>query len=179
MTKKILMLCAVLAFVFGLDLSVNAQKRRTTRKRATTAAKTTPPAPAANTLEIKESARKVSDQVKNVSRFVYVLGGVATGIEDIDKQSKTRKVSQSALSLNDANKKKVIESIRNIRAGLAVLETEFRTKPSLKLYNFNIQGVSDMTARAEDLALSGQFTESGKVLLTVVEKLSDTLVSLP
>ncbi|HEY0659348.1 MAG TPA: hypothetical protein VGD05_12775 [Pyrinomonadaceae bacterium] len=176
-TRNILTTAIVLAFVFCLNLTANAQRRRTPAKRTTTttvARNTT-----MNVAEIKASAAKVSTQIKNVTRFIYLLGGIARGIEDIDKEAKTRRVSQTALSLNDTNKKNVIQSLKNLRAGLAALEAEFRTKPALRLYNFHIQGISDMSGQAEDLAAAGEFTESGKMLLTIVEKLSDTLVSLP
>lgn len=170
------------AFIFGLSLEANAQKRRATRKRPTatrTAAVTTAAATAASAAEVKASARKVSDQLKNVTRFVYLLGGIARNIEDIDRDAKTRRLSTAALNANETNKKAVIQGIANFRAGLAALETEFRSKPALKLYNFQIQGISDLCAQAEGLAAGGQFTESGKVFLSIVEKLSDTLVSLP
>lgn len=168
------------AFIFGLSLEANAQRRRAPRKRAATTATTTAAATAAaNAAEVKASARKVSDQLKNVTRFVYLLGGIAKNIEAIDLDAKTRKLSTSALNTNETNKKAVIQAIANFRAGLAALETEFRSKPALKLYNFQIQGISDLSAQAEDLAVGGQFTESGKVFLSIVEKLSDTLVSLP
>jgi hypothetical protein len=169
------------AFIFGLSFEANAQKRRTTRKRAPAAKTTTAAAAtaAANAAEIKVSARKVSDQLKNVTRFVFLLGGIAKNIEAIDLDAKSRKLSASALNINETNKKAVIQGIANFRAGLAALETEFRSKPALKLYNFQIQGISDLSAQAEDLAAGGQFTESGKVFLSIVEKLSDTLVSLP
>lgn len=181
--KNTLTLFAVATFVFFLSSAADAQKRRAPKKRTTSSAARTAnasaAASAAKTAEIKSNAKKVSDQLKNVTKFTYLLGGIASGIEQIDKESKTKKISQSALSLNDDNKKKVIQSIRGLRAGLAALEAEFKTNSALQLYNFQIQGVTDMTGRAEDLALSGQFVESGKVLLIVVEKLSDTLVSLP
>ena len=176
--RNILTALTVLTFVFCLNLEAHAQKRRTATKRTTTAAKNTATAPA-NAAEIKASAGKVSSQIKNVTRFIYLLGGIARGIEDIDKEAKTRKISQTALNLNDTNKKNVIQSLKNLRAGLAALEAEFRTKPALRLYNFHIQGISDMGGQAEDLAMTGQFTESGKMLISIVEKLSDTLVSLP
>ena len=50
---------------------------------------------------------------------------------------------------------------------------------ALKNYQFQISGISDLAANAEDQATNGQFTESGKTLLLVIEKLSDTLVALP
>jgi hypothetical protein len=36
-----------------------------------------------------------------------------------------------------------------------------------------------MSGTAEDQAVAGQMTESGKTLLLVIEKLSDTLAALP
>ena len=55
----------------------------------------------------------------------------------------------------------VVTTIKNLRAGFAALEIEFRTKPALKPYLFQIQGISDMTGVAEDQASAGQLTESG------------------
>ena len=165
---KILIAFAAACVIFGFAVDGSAQKRRTTRKR-TVAANA-----AANAAEIRDSATKVSTQLKNLDRFIYLLGGIAANIEDIDKKSRGQRVPQ-----NETNKQNVIAAIRNFRAGLNALETDFLTKPALKNYNFQIQGISDLGAQAEDLAVSGKFTESGKVLLSVVEKLSDTLVYLP
>ena len=170
---------ALSAFVFCLNLEAQAQKRKPVRKRATTTAKTAAATAAANAAEVRSSAEKVSVQIKNVTKFVYLLGGIAKNIEDIDRDAKARKLSQTALNLNDTNKKAVLQSLRNLTAGLAALETEFRAKPALRNYNFPIQGISDMSLQAESLASDGQFTESGKMLLSIVEKLSDTLVGLP
>nr|MBA2736425.1 hypothetical protein [Pyrinomonadaceae bacterium] len=163
--RNILTALTVLTFVFCLNLTATAQKRRTATKRTATAAKNT--ATATTNAEIKAGAGKVSTQIKNVTRFIYLLGGIARGIEDIDKEAKTRRISQTALTLNDTNKKNVIQSLKNLRAGLAALEAEFRTKPALRLYNFHIQGISDMSGQAEDLAAAGQFTESGKMLISI------------
>ena len=176
-TRNLIKLTIVLLCLGCLAFSVNAQKRRSTSKKpkATT---TETVAPAAN-LEIKDGAKKVSIQIKNVSKFIYVLGGVAKGIEDIDKEAKTRRVSQEILDKNAQFKKDVLQSIRNLRAGLAALEVEFRTKPGLKNYLFQIQGITDMSGLAEDQATTGKFSESGKTLLLIIEKLSDTLAALP
>ena len=178
--KNTFVLLAFATLLFGLGLETNAQRRRAPRKRAANTATTTAAATAAaNSAEVKANARKVSDQLKNVNRFVFLLGGIAKNIEDIDRDAKTRKLSTAALTANETNKKAVVQSLANLRAGLAALEADFRARPALKLYNFQIQGLSDLGAQAESLAAGGQFTESGKVLLSIVEKLSDTLVSLP
>ena len=87
--------------------------------------------------------------------------------------------SRNANALNAKNKQSVVTTLQNLRAGLVALEIEFRTKPALKNYLFQIQGISDMAGLAEDQAADGQLTEAGRTLLMVVEKLSDTLVALP
>jgi hypothetical protein len=176
--KKLRKIALVFACLLCLTVSANAQRRKAPSKRikaATTTAATT----ALTNSEIKSGAGKVSIQIKNVSKFIYILGGIAQGIEDIDKDVKSGKVSQVATDQNAKNKQAVITTIANLRAGLIALEIEFRTKPALRNYNFQIQGISDMTGTAENQATAGQLRESGKTLLLVIEKLADTLAALP
>lgn len=178
-TNKILINFAViLACLLSFTFSTNAQKRKAPSRRAKPQAATVPTTFLANS-EIKAGAEKVSIQIKNVSKFIYILGGVAQGIEDLDKDVKAGKVSRTASDQNTKNKQAVISTISNLRAGLVALEVEFRTKPALRNYNFQIQGIADLTGTAEDQAAAGQLRESGKTLLLVIEKLTDTLAALP
>ena len=172
MNKYLLKVSVFLLCVLCLTVSAEAQRRKKTTK-TTTATTTTNAATAA---EIKEGANKVSIQIKNLTKFLYLLGTIAQGIEDIDKDTKA---PQTAKDKNTKNKQAVLTTLRNLRAGLAALEVEFRSKPALKTYNLQIQGISDLCGQAEDLAAAGKFLESGKPLLLVVEKLSDTLVAMP
>ncbi len=174
--KKFPALFALVVCLAFLSSSVNAQKRKPTVKRSTTR---TTQSTASASLEIKSGAEKVSNQIKNVTKFIYVLGGVARIIEDLDKDIAAGKTSRGAIDQNNQNKQKVIQTIRNLRAGLAALEVEFRTKPALKNYLFQIQGITDISGNAEDQAASGQFVEAGKTLVLAVEKLADTLAALP
>jgi hypothetical protein len=175
--KNILTIFLGLAFILSLNLTAEAQKKRTTTKRKrTNVAKTTN---AANSFEIRTNAAKVSTQIKNVTKFIYILGGIARGIEDIDAGARTGKATRAIVEKNNRFKQDVIASIRNLRAGLAALEVEFRTKPALKNYLFQLQGIMELSGQAEDLAVAGRFTDSGKSLLLVVEKLSDTLAAMP
>ena len=121
-------------------------------------------------------AQKVSNQVMNVAKFLYVLGGIAKAIEDIDKDPRANK---AARDINAKNKSEVIQSLRSLRATLAALEVNFRTKPMLRKYLLKIDGITALSAQAEDLAAAGKFSESGRPLVMIVEKLSDTLVAMP
>ena len=121
-------------------------------------------------------AQKVSNQVMNVTKFLYLLGGIAKGIEDIDRDTRA---NMAARNKNALNKKSFIQTIRNLRAGLAALEVEFRTKPMLRKYLVRVDGITSLSAQAEDLAVAGKFSDSGRPLVMVVEKLSDALVAMP
>ena len=159
----------LLCFVFSA-----AAQKRLPRKRTSK-----PAAAATGSATVKNSATQVSTQIKNVSKFLFNLGGVARVIEDLDRDIADRKASRNADALNAKNKQAVVTTIQNLRAGLAALEIEFRTKPALKNYLFQIQGIAELAGRAEDQAAAGQVTESGRTLLLVIEKLSDTLAALP
>ncbi|MDQ3089324.1 MAG: hypothetical protein M3Q78_12130, partial [Acidobacteriota bacterium] len=177
MTNKNFIKFAVICLcLLCLTFSVNAQKRKTTGKKARTA---TVPTVRTTSSEIKSGAEKVSVQIKNLSKFIYNLGDVARITEDLDREIAEGKASRNAPNLNAKNKQAIVMTIKNLRAGFAALEIEFRTKPALKNYLFHIQGISDMTGKAEDQASAGQLTESGKTLLLVIEKLADTLAALP
>jgi len=173
--KNLTKLLTVLICVVCLTISAAAQKRRSAGKRT----KAPVAAAAMSSVELRDGAQKVSTQIKNVSKFVYSLGGVARIIEDLDREIAARKASANAPELNAKNKQAVVSTIKNLRAGLAALEVEFRTKPALRNYLFQIQGIAELTGVAEDQASGGQLTESGRSLLLVIEKLSDTLAALP
>lgn len=179
-TRIILLNAAVILCLLAvLSLTVAAQKRRTsTRKTKRTTTAVTTNAPAAAT-DIRNGAEKVSIQIKNLTKFIYVLGTVAQGIQDVDNDIKAGRASQTAIATNTKNKQSVVATIRNLRAGLAALEVEFQSKPALRPYLTQLGGISNTSGIAEDQATSGQFLDAGKTLLQVVEKLSDTLAALP
>jgi hypothetical protein len=160
-----LMLC----FIGALSTAAQAQKKPVKKP----VPKATPKP--ATSLVVREEAEKVSIQIKNLTYFIYVLGGVAKTIEDIDKDTRA---STAVKNQNAAAKQKVIQSIKNVRAGVVQLENDFHAKLELRSYLLHIQGVSETVGVAEDQAVRGQYNNSGKTLLDVVNKLTDTLLNL-
>lgn len=167
---------AFFSFALLLIFSASASAQR---KKPVTKKPPTPTTVATNALESKEVAQKVSIQLKNTTTFLYKLGSVASAIEALDADAKARKLSPQQQTKFNEQKQAVIQSIRNLKAGLAELEVQFRTKPSVKNYIFQIQGVTDLVTQSEDLATAGRFADSGRVLIQVVEKLADTLTAMP
>lgn len=173
MNKNFIKFALIFACLLCLTVSAPAQRRKTKRKAAPKKTEVI------DKTAIKAGAEKVSVQIKNTTKFLYNLGGIAKGIEDIDKAVKERKASREVAEQNEQFKRDVLQSIRNLRAGLIALEIDFRTEDELKPFLIKIQGISDISGRAEDFAVGGQFSESGKTLLIVVEKLADTLAAMP
>jgi hypothetical protein len=181
MNKKLnsaLKFLAIILCLTSFSFVANAQKKKPATKK-TSPKTTTVSTVSTNSLDIKSGKDKVSIQIKNISKFVYLLGGIARAIEDLDNEAKTRKISQAALDANNTNKQKVIQGIRNIRAGIIALEEEFRTKPGLRLYSVRVDGISNSVADAENQAAAGQITAAGNTLLSVIERLTDALAALP
>ena len=148
--------------------------RRSTpqRPRANTETST-----AAQAAEIRMAgATKVADQVKILTRFLYLLGGVAKGIEQIDEAAKKNEASPTALQQNETNKTTVKTSLRNVREGLDALEIYFRSTPGLQSYYLKLAGSASGAADAEAQAAMGQFDRSGRTLLGVVNRLTDVLL---
>lgn len=161
---------AVLTVVLAGVSTASAQKR--TRVRTTESI-------SVQKNEVKEAAEAVGIQVKNVSKFVFVLGGVAKGLEEMDKQIKDGRASTEVVAQNQQFKNDVLASVRSLRAGLVKIEVDFRAKPALRKYLPAVQGITEQSANAEDLAYSGQFTAAGRELLAILEKLTDALVEMP
>lgn len=170
--KSLLILVFAMSFIFGLSVNAEAQRKKRTTK-------TTTPKVNTNALELKKGADDVGIQLKNVTKFVFLLGGIASGIEQIDKDIKAGKASREVANKNAEFKQNVVSSINALRAGLVKLEVDFRTKPALKPYLPKITGIIQQSANAEDLAINGQLTAAGQELLIVVETLTDTLVAMP
>ena len=163
------------AFLLALPLTAPAQTRpRTTSKKGTPPAKTS--APAASTAAKTAGATKVADQIKNLTRFLYLLGGVAKGIEQVDEAVRKSEASPAAVQQNTQNKATVKTSLQNVREGLDQLEIYFRGTPELQVYYLKLAGSASGAATAEDQAAAGHFDQAGRTLLGVVNRLTDVLL---
>jgi predicted transport protein len=153
-----------------------AAQKKPVRK---TPVKNTPVKAVIPPLDVRAAREKVEVQLSNVNRFVDVLGPIAQGIETLDQSATQKPLAKATADKNETNKVKVVEAIRNLKTGLATLESEFRTKPALQKYLVNIQGITDLAALSEDSAIAGKFVAAKDPLRDVAQKLTDTLAVLP
>ena len=168
----------IAAFLLLLPATALGQTRSRTTRRSTTPKSTAPAVDTAAIATRTEAANKVANQIKNLSAFLYLLGGVAKGIEQIDISSKNDS-SSTAAQQNEQNKIKLRGTFTDFRVGLDALEVYFRATPGLQSYYLKLAGSASGAADAEALANQGQFDRAGRVLLGVVNRLTDVLVIMP
>ena len=121
-------------------------------------------------------AMRVADQIKVLSRFLYLLGGVAKGLEAVDEAARRNEASPTLLEQAKTNKATVRTSIKNVREGLDKLEVDFRATPELQPYYIKLAGSAAGAATAETQAANNQFDAAGRTLLGVVNRLTDVLL---
>lgn len=173
-TLRYLTLFSILLLAFAFSASAQRTRRTTPRP-------TPKPTPVRNTVnaDVTAAKEKVANQLHNVNIFVDIMGPVAISIEANDKDAAARRLKKEQMDANDLNKRKLIAAIRNLRDGLAALETDFRTKPILAQYLSKIQGISALSTQSEDSAIAGRFVAAKDPLRQIAVKLNDTLVVLP
>ena len=121
-------------------------------------------------------ATRVADQIKLMTKFIYLLGGVTSGIAAVDEAARRNEAPPQVLQQNQANKAQVKRSIQDFREGLDKLETDFRATPDLQPYYIKLAGSAAGAATAEEQAAANQFDAAGRTLLTVINRLTDVLV---
>ncbi len=166
--QRIIGLVVLVTFLSPLTAFSQTRKRSTAR----------PPAQKVVGEAQRAGATRVADQIKILTRFIYLLGGVAKGLEGVDDAARSNEASPAVIEQANRNKVTVRTSIRSVREGLDKLEIDFRTTPELQRYYIKLAGVASKAANAEDLAAANQFDKAGRTLLEVVNHLTDVLLEM-
>ena len=148
-----------------------------TRKRSTSSKPRTATATAQNTAQVRtQGATRVADQIKLLTKFTYLLGGINSSIAAADEEIRRNQSSPAVVQSNQQSKARVKSSIQGFREGLDKLEIDFRATPELQPYYIKLAGVAAGAASAEEKAAANQFDEAGRLLLNVINRLADVLV---
>ena len=173
--KQLKLMTSALLLLAVFSVAAEAQKKtaKKTTVKKTAAAKTIPP------LDVRAAREKTEIQSDNVNFWIDKLGPIAEGLESLDAVYLKKKPSAAAFAKQEENKKKFVAMLRNLRDDLALLESEFRTKPALQKYLISVNGISDLAAKSEDLAIAGKFVASKQPLRDASKKLTDALAVIP
>lgn len=151
-----------------------------TRNRSNSAKpKSTTTAAAQRTAEVRTTgATRVADQIKFLTKFIYLLGGATSNITAVDESIKRNQAPPDSAQKNQLAKTQVRSSIQGFREALDKLEIDFRATPELQPYYIKLAGVASGAANAEQQAAANQFDAAGRSLLLVVNRLTDVLLAM-
>lgn len=167
----------ILMYVVLLNSPATSQTRkRSVPRRSNANAKK--PAASKPTPEMQAGRDRLAGQIKTLTQFLYLLGGITKGIEAADLATRNREASSASIEQNERNKTRVRESIRNVRDGLDKLERDFRSDAGLKTYYQYLAGVAAIAETAENQAAANRFDEAGRSLLKAVNQLADALAAM-
>jgi hypothetical protein len=149
-----------------------------TRRKTSTSSSSRATAPAASSAAQHAGATRVAEQIKLLTRFIYVLGGIAKGLEGVDDATRRNEASPAVVDQAKQSKVAVRANIKTVREGLDKLEIDFRATPELQRYYIKLAGVAARAATAEDFAAANQIDKAGRNLLEVVNQLTDVLLEM-
>ena len=162
-------LCLSLVFSIAPDAAGQTRTRRTQpqRRRPTPAQ----PRPTADLTQTNAARIKLADQVKNLARFVYLYGRFSKDLENVSAQAESAEVA-------GRTKAALLTNFRNFREALDGLERDFRFAPSLARHYRMLQGAAQKVSDAEAQAGANQYDRAGRLLLEVVNQLTDVLIEM-
>jgi hypothetical protein len=129
-------------------------------------------------MDMRAEANKVADQLKNVTKFIYIYGKIANGLEIADEQAKRNETSPTIAAKNKQTKESLVANINGLRAGVDTVTKSFQGNPRMQVQSLKISYAAESLATAEQLASAGRFDEAGKSLIIAAERLTDTLTSM-
>ena len=164
---------AVLTTIFVISGNALGQ----TRRRSTSSKPSTATATAQKTAQVRtQGATRVAEQIKLLTKFTYLLGGINSGIAAADEEIRRNQATPQQVQTNQQSKARVKQSIESFREGLDKLEIDFRATPELQPFYIKLAGVAAGAATAEEQATANQFDAAGRSLLNVINRLADVLV---
>jgi hypothetical protein len=168
----------ILALSIATLIFLPATSPAQTRRRTTTRS-TRPNVAQQRTSQIqRQGALRVAEQIKVLTRFIYLLGGVAKTLEGVDDAARRSQSSAAVADQTQRSRAVIRNSIRDVRVGLDKLEIDFRGTPELERFYVKLAGVAAGAATAEDQAAANQFDKAGRTLLEVVNRLTDALLEM-
>ncbi|MBI1745842.1 MAG: hypothetical protein HYR55_04545 [Acidobacteria bacterium] len=169
------MVIVALILILGLPAALISQ---TTDKPPGGATRRPPARGKSPAINARADAAKVAEQLKLLTRFIYLYGKISAGLETAEEQVRRGELDPELSSRIAKNRSSVVDHIRGIRAGLEKLDQHFQSKSRTTRTSIRLIGAADQADAAEQLAGAGRFDEAGRALLRAAEQLLDFLVEL-
>lgn len=173
--KRFITLLLSLSLLGPLSSASLAQTKKRTQRRRAPAAE---PAPKPTVIDMRPEALAVAEQLKNVSKFIFIYGKIVNGLEVAEEQTKRGQMTPAAAAKNKQTREALIASISSLRTGIEGVSKTLQANSRMQVQYLKLSYASEATASAEQLAIAGRFDDAGKALVTAVERLTDTILSM-
>lgn len=130
------------------------------------------------TPDLRAEASQVATQIKNVANFIYIYGKIVNTLQIDEDQVKRQETSPEIQARIKKSKAALIARIRDLRAGMESLASGLEGNPRFQVQYLKLSYAAEASRDAEDLAASGQYEEAGKSLIAIIERLTDTIISM-
>lgn len=165
--KSFLTILAICLLLSPASVFAQTRSRRTAPKQRRRAPSSSTTSRLGST-ELNVGRIRVADQIKNLTRFIYLYGRFSKDLELTGQQ-------REAAEVTNRTKAALINNLRNVRDGLDGLEAQFRLSSTLARFYPALRGVASRAAEAENKASADQFDQAGRALIEVVNQLTDVL----
>ncbi len=145
------------------------------KKKRTPSPRTPTPAPAPQPDTHKE-ATEVATTLKALSKFLFLYGKIANGLEVAEDQNKRSRLPANVIEINVKNKNGVQAGIAGLKDQVDKLGLVLQANPRLQIPYINLAGVTQKIVEAQGLVQNNQFDEAGRSLVMAVERLTDLLL---
>lgn len=166
---KIIGLALILACI--IPEAGEAQRKTQGARRRPAAAPKPPP------IDMAAEAAPVVEQLKIVSRFVYIYGKIVNGLEVAEDQVKRGETSPEIVARNQKTRDGLVANIGALRTGIDKAGVRLQAETRLQVQYLKLTTASDAISNAEKLAAAGRYDDAGKTLVSAIERLAETLIS--
>lgn len=174
MLKGFCTLAAACALALSATVEVSSAQARGRRTTTTTQRRRAPGTASSSRLgstQANAARIRLADQVKNLTRFLYLYGRLSKDLELTGAQAESNEVAGKTRTA-------LLTNLGNVRQGLDQLEAQFRLTGGLAPHYAKLAGVARRAADAETKAAAGQFDQAGRSLVEVVNQLTDVLLEM-
>lgn len=173
--KRKLIISLVLLLLVSVPSLAQKRPRRTTTTKQPSRPATVTKTPVS---DLRAEAEAVAEQLKLLSRFIYLYGRISNGLETAEAQDRRRELSRAQIEQMKKNKEALVGNITSYRAGLDQLSQKIQANPKLQFQHLKLLAASEAAIEAEQFASSGKYDEAGRSLIRIAEKLAEVLAEL-
>ncbi len=168
---NMILILLVSGLVSGAAATTAFAQKRGTRKKA-------PAETPAPVVDMRPLATEVGAQIGLLSRFLFVYGKAANGLEAAREQATRNQTTPAIDALNRKSRERLVVEIERMAGSIETMTESFRNDPQLQIQYLRIAGARDAILEAADQANREMYTEAGLSLVNAIDRLTETIISM-